>query len=84
MAQKEKREAEEKYDEWNRWFWVPIYGTFLAVRERIEENGKKASDAYGEMKRVECKMERAESEISWANSEIFKVRMSLYCLFFLR
>ena len=84
VAQKEKREAEEKYDELKRWFWVPIYGTFLAVRELIEENEKKASDAYGEMKRFEREMERVESEISWANSEVFKVRTSLYCLFFLR
>jgi len=77
VAEKEKREAEEKYDELKRWFWVPIYGTFLAVRELIEENEKKASDAYGEMKRFEREMERVESEISWANSEVFKAEKDL-------
>ena len=75
-AQNEKRQAEFKYEELKRWFWVPIVGTALAVRELIENNEKKASDAHKEMKRFDRDIDRAASEIRWANSAISQVRES--------
>lgn len=72
-AREEQREAERKYDEFRFLFWVPIVGWILTVRELIQENGNRASDAYGEMLRYENDIERADSDIEWANDSIFEV-----------
>lgn len=72
-AEKERREAEEKYDQVKYLWWIPIVGWILIVRELIQENAKKAQDAYREMKQYEREMDRAKSEIEWANLSTAKV-----------
>ena len=72
-AKAEKREAEEKFEEAKKWGWVPGYGTFLVVRELVENNGEKARDARREMERYDGEMSRAESNIRSANTAISQV-----------
>ena len=72
-AKAEKRKAEEKCEEWKNWWWVPGYGTFLAVRELVENNEAKARDERREMERYDGEMSRAESNIRSANTAISQV-----------
>ena len=81
-AEEEKREAEKKCEELQDWWWVPIYGQLLAVREIVENNMKKARDAYRDMQRYDRDMERAESEIVKANSAILQVLLSHFFALF--
>ena len=76
-AEREKREAEDKRDELYKYFWIPIYGQILFIRELIENNSSKAIAASREMARFESDIKRAESEIAWANSGICVVSMIL-------
>lgn len=78
VAEHEKREAEEKYDNFKYFFWVPIVGWILALRELIEDNKERARDAYRDMMRYERDINSAETEIRWANSEISQVRVSQF------
>ena len=72
-AEKKKRDAQEKRDELEKYWWVPVYGTILAVRELVEENGKKANAAYREMERYERDIQSADDDIAWAISGISEV-----------
>ena len=72
-AKAEKRKAEEKCKELKNWCWVPGYGTFLAVRECVENNEVKARDARREMEHYDGEMSRAESNIRSANTAISQV-----------
>lgn len=76
-AEREKREAEEKLEEFKKYFWIPVVGQILAIRELIENNESKARDASREMARFESDINKAESEIAWANSGICEVGMIL-------
>ncbi|PFX21719.1 structural maintenance of chromosomes protein 2-like [Stylophora pistillata] len=66
----QKREAEEKFEELKTFWWVPIYGQYLVVRELFEENDKKARHASREMHRHERDAEEAERDIERTNSGI--------------
>ena len=77
-AKAEKRKAEEKCEELKNWCWVPGYGTFLAVRELVENNEAKARDERREMERYDGEMSRAESKIWSANTAISQVEVLLF------
>ena len=79
-AKVEKRKAEEKCEELKNWWWVPVYGTFLAVRELVENSEAKVRDERREMERYDGEMSRAESNIRSANTAISQVEV----LFLLR
>ena len=72
-AKAEKRKAEEKLEELKNWWWVPVYGTFLAVRELVEKNGVKALGERRQMERYDGEMTGAESNIRSANTAISQV-----------
>ena len=72
-AKAQKRKAEEKFEEAKKWGWVPGYGTFLVIRELVENNEEKARDARREMERYDEVMNRAESNIRSANTAISQV-----------
>ena len=72
-AKAEKRKAEEKCEELKDWWWIPGYGTFLALRELVENNEVKARDARREMERYDGEMSTAESNIRLANTAISQV-----------
>ena len=72
-AEREKREAEEKNEELKTYWWVPIYGQFLFLREIFEENNRRVRAASREMARHESKIEKAEREIARTNSGISQV-----------
>ena len=55
------------------WWWIPGYGTFLALRELVENNEVKARDARREMERYDGEMSTAESNIRLANTAISQV-----------
>ena len=74
-AKAEKRKAEEKCKELKNWWWVPGYGTFLAVRELVQNNEAKARDERREMERYDGEMSRAESNIRSANTAISQVEV---------
>ena len=52
---------------------MPGYGTFLVIRELVENNEEKARDARREMERYDEEMNRAESNIRSANTAISQV-----------
>ncbi|XP_068716849.1 tropomyosin alpha-1 chain-like [Montipora capricornis] len=70
QARREKEEAERKNDELKSWWWVPVYGQVLAVRELIEGNLEKEQDASREMDNCQSDIRRAERETEWASSAI--------------
>ena len=72
-AKAEKRKAEEKCKELKNWWWLPGYGTFLAVRELVENNEVKVRDALREMEHYDGEISRAESNIRSAITAISQV-----------
>lgn len=52
------------------YWWVPIYGQYLAVCKIVEENSGKARAASRDMARHERDVEEAEREIERTNSGI--------------
>ena len=82
-AKAEKRKAEEKYDELKHWWWVPGYGTFLAIRELVENNEEKAREARREMERYDGEMSRADRNIRSANTAISQVGVISFTCFFI-
>ena len=74
-AQKEMKEAESKMKEFHDYWWVPVYGTYLFLREVFDSNTTKYLTAYKEMQGYARDMERAETDIAWVNSAIWEVRL---------
>ena len=56
-------------------WWVPVYGTYLVLREVFDSNTTKYLNAYKEMQGYARDMERAETDIAWVNSAIWEVRL---------
>lgn len=75
QAQTEMKDAESKYKEFQNYWWVPIYGTYLGLRELFESNTTKVREAHKEMQGYERDMERAEADIAWANSAVWEVQL---------
>ena len=80
-AEEEKKEAELKFKELEDWWWVPGYGTFLAVRELVENNKRKARDNRREMEGYEAEISRADRNIRSANSSLSQVCVTLALIF---
>ena len=72
-ARAEQREAEEKYEEFKSFWWVPIVGQVLLLRELIENNKEQAFKAECEKNRHAREVENADSEISSTNAKINQV-----------
>ena len=72
-AKAKKKEAEEKCEEAKNWWWVPVYGLFLFVREWVENNEEKARDAQREIERYDGEMKGADRNIRSANTAISQV-----------
>ena len=72
-ARAEQRDAEEKYEEFKSFWWVPIVGQVLLLRELIENNKEQARKAEREKNRHAREVENADSEISSTNAEINQV-----------
>ena len=86
QAQTEMKDAESKYKEFQNYWWVPIYGTYLGVRELFESNTTKVREAHKEMQGYERDMERAEEDIAWANSAVWEVQfciLNLSCVLYI-
>ena len=74
-AQKEMKEAESKMKEFRDYWWVPVYGTYLGLRELFDSNSTKYVYAYKEMQGYVADMESAESNIALANTAVWKVKL---------
>ena len=74
-AQKEMKEAESKMKEFHDYWWVPVYGTYLVLRELFDSNGTKYVYAYKEMQGYVGDMERAETKIALANTSVWEVQL---------
>lgn len=72
-AKKELNEAQSKCQEFLKWFWVPGYGTYLAVQELVEQNGKKTAEASREMRRQQDDIATTTRNINDAVNHITKV-----------
>ena len=57
-AEHERSEAEDRLDEVKTWWWVPIYGQILVVRELIEDNSSVIRDQ--ERKIDECQNKKSD------------------------
>ena len=74
-AQKEMKEAESKMKEFRDYWWVPVYGTYLGLRELFASNTTKYVYAYKEMQGYVGDMERAETNIALANTAVWEVQL---------
>ena len=74
-AQKEIEEAESKMKECFDYWWVPVYGTYLVLRELFDSNTTKCLDAYKEMLGYVRDIERAETDIALANTAVWERRL---------
>ena len=74
-ARKEMKEAESKMKEFHDYWWVPVYGTYLVLREVFDSNTTKYVHAYKEMQGYVGDMERAESNIALANTSVWEVQL---------
>lgn len=72
-ARAEQRKAEEKNDELRSYWWVPIYGQVLLVRELIEDNKERARQAERKKNRHAREVENSDSKISSTNAKINQV-----------
>lgn len=72
-ARAEQREAEEKHEEFRSYWWVPVYGLTLAVRELLEDNQNRARQAERDKNRHDREVENADREISSTNANINQV-----------
>ena len=72
---KEIKEAESKMKEYFDYWWVPVYGTYLVLRELFDSNTTKCLDAYKEMLGYIRDMERAETDIALANTAVWEVQL---------
>ena len=72
-ARAEQRKAEEKHDELRSYWWVPIYGQVLLVRELIEDNKEQARQAERKKNRYAREVENSDSDISSTNAKINQV-----------
>ena len=73
-AKDKQRSAERKLEKFERYWWVPIYGGVLAVRELIENNEQQANNAERDRNRHERDVENADREIRSTNDNINQVR----------
>jgi hypothetical protein len=76
-AERKKRDAEKRKREVEKWWWVPIYGQVLCIRELIENNShvinteaRKANECNSEMQSLQGRIQSVESEISNLNREV--------------
>lgn len=72
-AREKQRDAEEKLKELKSYWWVPVYGQYLAVRELVEDNTKRARQAERDKNRYDKEVEEADGEISSTNNNIDQV-----------
>ncbi len=73
VARAEQREAEEKREEFESLWWVPVYGLALGVRELIEDNKNRARQAERDKNHHGREVDNADREISSTNTKINQV-----------
>ncbi len=73
VARAEQREAEEKREEFESLWWVPVYGLILGVRELIEDNKNRARQAERDKNHHGREVDNADREISSTNTKINQV-----------
>ena len=73
VARAEQREAEEKREKFESFWWVPVYGLVLGVRELIENNKKRARQAESDKNHHGREVDNADREISSTNAKINQV-----------
>ena len=80
VAEEKKRYAEKRRDEVKKWWWVPVYGQILCIREVIEDNAsvirneeRKVNEYEGEKSSLENKIQNTEAQISSKRNEVAKL-----------
>ena len=70
-AEEKRREAEERVQEVRKWWWVPVYGLCLCIREVVQNNraiekqeAKKVADFQSQQNTLQSKVQNARSQIS--------------------
>ena len=56
--------------EYFNYWWVPVYGTYLVLRELFDSNSTKYLDAYKEMLGYVRDLERAETDMALADTAV--------------
>ena len=72
-ARADQREAQQKRDELRSYWWVPIYGQVLAVRELIENNKERARQAERDKDYYDREVKNATRQINSTNIKINQV-----------
>lgn len=73
-AERRKCEAEERREEFENWWWVPVYGLILGVREIIQDNSAIIDRESGKIKRYSNEASNFQTNINSAESTIESLR----------
>ena len=72
--EREREEAARKVEEMNKWWWVPLYGQVLAVRELIEDNAAAEEAASRRIAEYAEKKRTIQNSISYTRTRIVSIR----------
>lgn len=83
-ARRERDRAQREYNEMKTFWWVPIIGQILVVKEMFEENGRKADDAQRRMNNYDREasdlnsdLNRFKNDLASLNRDIQNIQSSL-------
>lgn len=58
------REGRERFEELRNWFWVPVYGQYLAVRQAIDELSGEYRSVRNSYNDESVRLERAQAQLT--------------------
>lgn len=73
-AESKKRDAEARQEEVARWWWVPVVGLVLCIRELIEDNSSKIAAENRRIEKYETDCSNLEDKIHSLRMEISNLR----------
>ena len=73
-AERKKCEAEERREELENWWWVPVYGLILGIRELIEDNSAIIDKESNKIERYSNEASNFQTNIESAESTIESLR----------
>lgn len=73
-AERERDKAQEEVDRLKTFWWVPIFGQILLIRELVEDFSGQAQNARRDMNHYQTRINEAEQEIANTGHKIREVR----------
>lgn len=79
-AEKNKRTAMARQDQVKTWWWVPLYGQGLLIRELIEDNSLKIAVENKHIQKYEADYSNLQNKIQFMKTEIVNLNSDVHCL----